>query len=236
MPMQCTAGADRVTVSAMTRRSPQRRFSVLRAGLFAILAAAVLLTGLTPVRPAAPAAASTAQTMAADLLSWINTARAKHGLGKLRTSSTLYALATKRASTLASKNALSHDAAGCLTCQLRSLGISYNLMGEVLASNSWPWGEQSASVVFSSWRNSPMHWDILMGSRFDTIGIGIARSSNGTTYASAILIDAPGVAAIRTTVSRPAVKKPAAPVAAPAPPPWRLVRHAGSIRLGRILC
>jgi uncharacterized protein YkwD len=204
--------------------------------LLAVLAATVLTTGMTPIRPATPVAASTAQTMAADLLSWINSARAKHGLGKLRTSSVLYSLASKRASTLASKNALSHDAAGCLTCQLRSLGVSYNLMGEVLASNSWPWGQQSASVVFSSWRNSPMHWDILMGSRFDTIGIGVARSSNGTTYASAILIDAPGVSAIRTTTTHTATKKPARPAAPVAPPTPRYVRHEGSVLLGRIPC
>jgi uncharacterized protein YkwD len=204
--------------------------------LLAVFASAVLLSGLTPVRPATPVAASTAQTMAADLLSWINTARAKHGLGKLRTSSVLYSLASKRASTLASKNALSHDAAGCLTCQLKSLGVSYNLMGEVLASNNYTWGTQSASVVFSSWRNSPMHWDILMGKGFDTIGIGIARSSNGTTYASAILIDAPGVSAIRTTTTHTVTKKPARPVAAPAPPAPRYIRHEGSVLFGRIPC
>ena len=197
------------------------------------MAAALLTTGLTPIRPAMPVAASTAQTMAADLLSWINTARAKHGLGKLRTSSVLYSLASKRAATLASKNALSHDAAGCLTCQLKSLGVSYNLMGEVLASNNWPWGEESASVVFSSWRNSPTHWDILMGSRFDTIGIGVAKSSNGTTYASAILIDAPGVSAIRTTTTtRVATKKPARAVAPAAPPAPKYVRREGSVIFG----
>ena len=218
----------------MERRTPQRRFSVPRAVLLAIVASAVLVSGLTPVRPAAPVAATTAGTMEADLLSWINTARAKHGLGKLRTSSVLYSLAGKRASTLASKNALSHDAAGCLTCQLKSLGVSYNLMGEVLASNNYTWGTQSASVVFSSWRNSPMHWDILMGKSFDTIGIGIARSSNGTTYASAILIDAPGVSAIRTTTTHTVTKKTVKQVAAPAAP--RYVRHGGSVLFGRIAC
>jgi uncharacterized protein YkwD len=204
--------------------------------LLAVFASAVLLSGLTPIRPAGPVAATTAQTMAADLLSWINTARAKHGLGKLRTSSTLYSLASKRAATLASKNALSHDAAGCLTCQLRSLGVSYNLMGEVLASNNYTWGTQSASVVFSSWRNSPMHWDILMGSRFDTIGIGIARSKNGTTYASAILIDAPGVSAIRTTATHTVTRKPAQAAVPATPPAPRRVRREGSVLFGRIPC
>jgi len=208
----------------------------MRATSLAALAAVVLLTGLTPIRPAAPAAASTAQTMAAELLSWINSARAKRGLGTVRASSSLYSLASKRAATLASKNALSHDAAGCLTCQLRSLGISYNLMGEVLASNNYPWGEESASVVFSSWRNSPMHWDILMGKTFDTIGIGVARSSNGTTYASAILIDAPGASATKATATRTVTKKPAATPAPAAPPPERRIRRAGSVLLGRIPC
>ena len=184
-----------------------------------MLCGLVLLTGLTPIRPAATARAGTAQTMAASILTSINTARTKRGLGTLRTDSDLTSLASTRATRLATLNLLSHDQAGCLTCGLAARGVTYSLVGEVLASNTYPWGLGSASVIFSSWRGSPTHWDILMGSRFDTIGIGLARSSNGATYASAILIDAPGVAARKitttsthvTTRPRPAAPKPSMP-------------------------
>ena len=208
----------------MMRRFARRPLSVPRALVLSVLASILLLTGLTPVQPAAPASASTAQTMAADLLSWINSARVKHGLGTLRADSRLASIASQRAAKLASLNVLSHTAAGCLSCQLAAGGVSYNLVGEVLASNNFPWGPESASVVFSSWRNSPTHWDILMGSRMDSIGIGVSRSSNGTTYASAVLIDAPGITATKPTTHSTSVKRThalappaAAPPAAPEP-------------------
>ncbi len=190
-----------------------------------MLCGVVLLTGLTPIRPAATARASTAQTMAASILASINSARTKRGLGALRTDSDLTSLASARAAKLASLNLLSHDKAGCLTCGLATRGVSYSLVGEVLASNTYPWGLGSASIIFSSWRGSPTHWDILMGSRFDAIGIGLSRSANGSTYASAILIDAPGVAARKittathvTTRPRPAVPKPSVPPRPSVPP------------------
>ena len=217
----------------MTRRAPVPRL-VPRALVLAFVFGALLGTGLTPIRPAAPVRASTAQVLASDLRAWINDARAKHGLGALRSDSRLVAIASERAATLASLNALSHDAAGCLKCQLASRGVSYNLMGEVLASNNYPWGSQSASIVFSSWKNSPTHWDLLMGSRWDSIGIGVSLSSNGTTYASAVLIDAPGVTASRTTTKRAATTRK---VAAAEPAPLALpTRREGSIQLGRIPC
>lgn len=219
------------------RRAPAPRLAP-RALLLAFVFGALLATGLTPIRPAAPVSASTAQTMASDLLAWINSARVKHGLGALRTDSRLASLATQRAGTLASLNLLSHSAPGCLSCQVATRGVSYNFLGEVLASNTYTWGAQSASIVFDSWRKSPPHWDILMAARVDTIGIGLIRSSTGATYASAILIDAPGVVA-RKVVRAASVSRPPAQVAAAAPlapsPPAYLPRESG-VRLGRIAC
>jgi uncharacterized protein YkwD len=209
--------------------------------VLSVVCGLVLLTGLTPIGPATPARAGTAQTMAANILASINSARTKRGLGTLRTDSDLTSLASTRAAKLASLNLLSHDKAGCLTCGLAARGVTYNLVGEVLASNTYPWGLGSASVVFSSWRNSPTHWDILMGARMDTIGIGLARSSSGATYASAILIDAPGVAARKitttthvTTRPRPAAPKPPVPPAPPPPP--RYIHREGSVLMGWIPC
>ena len=210
--------------------------------VLSVLCGLVLLTGLTPIRPAATVRASTSQTMAASILASINSARTKRGLGTLRTDSDLTSLASTRAAKLASLNLLSHDKAGCLTCGLAARGVSYSLVGEVLASNNYPWGLGSASIIFSSWRGSPTHWDILMGSRFDTIGIGLSRSSNGSTYASAILIDAPGVAARKITptvthvASRPRPQAPKPPPAPPLPPLPTYIHRQGSVLMGWIPC
>ena len=207
--------------------------------VLALLAAALLTTGLTPLRGATPARASTATTMAGQILSKINAARQGHGLGAVRVDSRLTGLASQRATTLAGLGVLSHDAAGCLTCQLAGLGVSYSFMGEVLASNSYPWGSGSASVIFSSWQGSPEHWDILMTARVDSIGIAVAESPSGSTYASAVLIDAPGVTSVAPSKPRTVVVAPT-----PAPPPKEPIVEApvmpvqleGSLLHGRIPC
>ena len=177
------AGRDAATVSSYPMAVPPRTSSRLRPVprvlVLAVLAAALLSTGLTPLHGATPTSASTATTMAGQILSKINAARQGHGLGALRTNSRLTGLASQRATKLAGLEVLSHDAPGCLTCQLADLGVSYGFMGEVLASNSYPWGTQSASVIFSSWKGSPEHWDILMTARVDSIGIAVAESASG---------------------------------------------------------
>lgn len=201
----------------MRRRSLAPRF-LPRALVLALVCAAVLSSGLAPVHRADPVLAGTADTMESQILAWINDARKGHGLGSLRVDGRLADLAGDRATTLASKDQLSHDAAGCLTCQASARGITWDLLGEVLASNSWPWGGESARVVFDSWLNSPTHWNILMSPQMDTVGIGAAlRSTNGVTYASAILIDAQGsVPATATAKPRPAATRAPAPAPAPA--------------------
>lgn len=165
-----------------------------RAVILAMLVSAVLSTGLVPIHTAEPVRAGTAETMESALLGWINDARAARGLGKLRASATLAGLAGDRVTILATNNQLSHSLPGCLSCQLNDRGIAWKLEGEVLASNSWTWGLESARVAFDGWKGSPTHWAILMSARMDTIGIGVAKSSTGTTYAGAVLIDDPGYA------------------------------------------
>ncbi len=205
--------------------------------VLAILAAALLTTGLTPLRGAAPVSASTATSMAGQILSKINAARKQHGLAALRTDSRLTGMASRRATTLADLHELSHDAAGCLTCQLADLGVAYSLVGEVLAMNSYQWGSGSAALIFSAWQGSPAHWDILMTARLDTIGIAVAESASGSTYASAVLIDAPGTSALAPGKPQPvaAAPRPAATPREPVVEAWvRPLRREGSFRLGRI--
>ncbi|MEW5990262.1 MAG: CAP domain-containing protein [Chloroflexota bacterium] len=199
------------------RRRPSAPRPSLRAILASTTLALVVASGLGPFQPADPAAAGTAETMEASILGWVNDARAQRGLAALRPDSRLIDLAGDRAATLAAKDQLSHDAAGCLSCQLEARGIAWNLYGEVLASNSWPWGSESARVVFESWRDSPSHWDILMNPQYDSVGVGVGLSASGTTYASAVLIDAPVLAAQATPKPTPGPKP--APTPPPTPPP-----------------
>lgn len=176
--------------------------------------ALVIASGLVPFRGADAVSAGTAETMESSIAGWINDARAQRGLAVLQLDARLVDLSGDRAATLASKDQLSHDVAGCLSCQLDSRGIGSNQYGEVLASNSWPWGSESARVVYESWRDSAGHWDILMNPQFDSLGVGVAQAASGATYASAVLIDAPA------GVANPTPPKPAeTPRPTPRPTP-----------------
>jgi uncharacterized protein YkwD len=219
-----------------------RQRSSPRSALLAGALALVLATGLLPMLEPPPVVAGTAETMEASILTWVNAARAERGLGGLRTVSGLAGVAGSRASTLASIDQLSHEIAGCLRCQLDDRGIAWKLFGEVLASNNWPWGSQSARVVFESWRDSAEHWDILMNPKMDSIGVGVAQHvANGVTYATAVLIDAPGSTVVATpkpapaATARPAPRATPTPTPAPTPvPPAAPVRVTAFARAGMI--
>lgn len=201
----------------MRRRALASR-SFPRALILAVMVSAVLSTGLVPIHEAEPVRAGTAETMESALLGWINNARASRGLSKLRVSTALTSLAGDRVAVLAAKNQLSHTLPGCLTCQLNARSIAWNLEGEVLASNTWAWGLESARVAFDGWKGSPSHWAILMSANLDTIGIGVAKSSTGTTYAGAVLIDAPGyVGTVPKPKPAPTAQKAPAPTPSPEP-------------------
>lgn len=169
----------------MTRPRPVAAVSRL---LVAALLAAGFVTALGPMAHPDAVAASTADTMESQILASINAERAKYGLVALRVHSGLADLAGDRAAYMASIGAMQHIS--CLSCTLSSRGIQWYGVGEVIASNNWPWGSQSADVVFKGWMSSSMHRAILLSNKFNYIGIGVAyRSSNHSTYASAVLTE-----------------------------------------------
>jgi uncharacterized protein YkwD len=171
-------------------------------------AATLLLAGLLALIAAAPAAAtsvgspatthpvvalsttSTASAMAADLVGWLNRDRAAAGLGPLRTWSSLAALAGKRAASMAATSTLSHAAAGGDPgAALTSSGIQWYSYGEVIGETSYPWGAQAAASLYGMWKGSPPHHDIMFSSAYNYVGVGIARASNGTTWASVLFTE-----------------------------------------------
>lgn len=154
-----------------------------------LLAAACLsiaLTGVGPIAHPTPVVAATAATIEADLLARINAARASRGLVPLRLHSGLVDLAGDRAASMASNGKLSHPS--CLSCMFTNRGIQWYSVGEVIAYTTYPWGDQAAESIYNSWKRSSTHWALLMSSKFNYIGLGVAyRSSNRSTWAAAAL-------------------------------------------------
>jgi uncharacterized protein YkwD len=176
----------------------------MRRAPIAALLFALLVTIAGPPAPSRAAVSATeAESM---LLGWVNAARADRGLVPLVGWSDLASIAGYRAGRMASQNVLSHTVAGSLSRQLAGEGVTWMRYGEVIAWSTAGWPVRSAEAIFRSWRGSPSHWALLMSSRFNYVGVGLAlRSSNGRTYGSIVLTESPdhsGAISRLTGVSR----------------------------------
>jgi uncharacterized protein YkwD len=153
-----------------------------RRSFLPLLAVAVVLAGSLSVASAAPARAATTADVEASILSLMNSDRMARGLRPLYRHTKLIDLARYRAGVLASKNVLSHSAAGSLSAQLQARGIQWYSYAENIAMTSW-WSSSLGSSFYSMWKNSPGHWANMMSTKSNYVGIGVARSRTGATYA-----------------------------------------------------
>jgi hypothetical protein len=160
--------------------------------------AIALLFALVPV---ATVGAATTTDFEHRVLDQINAARVSRGLVVLRTDGRLWDLAGDRAAAMASHNVLSHTVAGSLITSLIRRGIARYSEGETIG---WTTGRGSAAAdaLVRMWRNSPMHWAILMSNRYNYLGVGLAyRSSNGRTFGSVVMTESPDHSGPRATVT-----------------------------------
>lgn len=162
----------------------------VRRGL-AVMAAVLALTAVSVGLPAA-AQATTSSSMESALRLWVNQDRAAHGLRGLRIDTRLDLLSTARAGWMASAGLLSHQSVDGDVCQaMTKRAISWYRCGEDIGFTTASWGTQSARFIYNLWKHSPAHWALLMSSRYNYLGVGFARRSNGTTYASLTFIEGP---------------------------------------------
>ena len=156
-----------------------------------VLAAAFVATGLTIVGPVAnpsPVAAVTASTVETTILGWINAERSKRGLVPLRLHAGLVDLAGDRADSMASTGVFKHPS--CVTCMFQNRGIQYYSGTEVIAWSGYELSADPAWSLYSAWRNSSLHWGILMSSKYNYIGLGVAdKSGTKGTYAAGLLTE-----------------------------------------------
>jgi len=171
---------------ATARHAHRRRLGILVAGALA----AILALGPSP----APVGASTvtAASLSAQMISLINKQRTVRGLVGYRTDPRLNALATERASRLASSGILSHAAAGgSIGDALNSRGIQWYGYGEVIGWSGYPWGSQAVSHLVNMWMGSSGHRPLLLSKSYNYVGAGLAyRSANGTVWSSVVFAEA----------------------------------------------
>jgi uncharacterized protein YkwD len=170
----------------MARLTP-RPDALFRLALTAVFAAGAV-TFVGPMSNPAPVAAATASTVESTILGWVNAERTKRGLRPLRLHAGLVDLAGDRAETMASTGVFKHPS--CVKCMFDDRGIQYYSGTEVISWSGYELSENPANSLYSAWRNSSLHWGILMSSKYNYIGLGVAdRSSTNGTYAAGLLTE-----------------------------------------------
>ncbi len=166
----------------MTFPRPGRRVPIaLSAVLLAVLVAA---TDPTPVHASA---ASDAEATVVDL---INRDRIAAGLVPLRVNWDQAAIADTRAARMASRNVANHTVGGNLAGQLDARDVAWYGYGEAVGYSTRSWATSAAQHLVQMWMASKPHRALLMSSKLNYIGVGLARrSSNGRTYGAVVLTD-----------------------------------------------
>ena len=97
--------------------------------------------------------------------------------------------AFERADWMAVHNLMTHTSAhGSVINAERAHGVRASRAGECVGWTNAPWGYAAYRYLFSAWKQSPGHWDLLMSPLFTRVGIGFAyRSANAYTYGSLVL-------------------------------------------------
>lgn len=109
----------------------------------------------------------------------VNVERSKRGLSKLSFNTELSNVATLKSQDMINKNYFDHTSPtyGSPFDMMKQFNIRYRIAGENIAK-----GQRTPSEVVNSWMNSSGHRANILNENFTDIGIGVAKSSNGTLY------------------------------------------------------
>ncbi len=130
----------------------------------------------TPNPTPAPGSGSTvnATAMQAEMLGYINEARAQAGLHPLKLDAKLCEGATLKSQDMATNNYFSHQSPtyGSPFEMMRSLGITYRYAGENIAKH------MSVKSAHDGFMNSPGHRANILGKNYNKVGLGFVKSGN----------------------------------------------------------
>jgi hypothetical protein len=158
--------------------------------------------------------------VASQIARLVNNGRAAAGLRAYGVDTALTRLAVQRVGVIAKARTLSHSLPGNLKSQLDAAGIAAKSWGEALGYTFTAWGPDVAPELYRLWRNSPTHWGLIQSRTFNRIGVGVARASDGATYAAIVFIQSPaGSGVVATPKPTPKATPKPTPRATPRPTP-----------------
>lgn len=109
----------------------------------------------------------------------VNVERSKRGLNELSFNTQLSNVATLKSQDMINKNYFNHTSPtyGSPFDMMKQFNISYKTAGENIAM-----GQKTPEEVVNAWMNSQGHRENILNSNFTDLGVGVAKSSNGTLY------------------------------------------------------
>lgn len=119
------------------------------------------------------------KTVEDEVIRLVNAERSKRGLYPLKYHWELSRIARYKSQDMIKNNYFSHTSPvyGSPFTMLSNFGINY-----VAAAENIAYGQKSASEVMNSWMNSAGHKANILSTSVTHIGVGAAKSANGTMY------------------------------------------------------
>ncbi|HUS62105.1 MAG TPA: CAP domain-containing protein [Acidimicrobiales bacterium] len=173
--------------------------------------------------PSAPASNFDAAAASARLLNKVNQSRAEAGLAPVAAHSGAAAIGAGHSANMLSKGTIFHNDSYFAPSTRKQLGAS--LLGENVAQN------MSLDDAHVRLMNSPGHRANILNGRFNQLGIGVARGSDGYLFITEDFLQTAAVAAPAVAKARPAV---AAAAVAPAPIAARSAAAASPVETPRV--
>lgn len=109
----------------------------------------------------------------------VNRERSSRGLGLLTYDSQLGYVARLKSQDMVNNNYFSHTSPtyGSPFQMMEKFGLRFSAAGENIA-----YGQRTAQEVMNAWMNSAGHRANILSATYTHIGVGVAKSSNGTLY------------------------------------------------------
>jgi len=118
----------------------------------------------------------------------VNQQRAYNGLPALKANWEVCRVARYKSQDMIDKRYFAHQSPtyGSPFNMMENFGIRFSAAGENIA-----YGQRTPQEVMNSWMNSPGHRSNILNRTYNQIGVGVAKSSNGTFYWTQMFIKYP---------------------------------------------
>ncbi len=200
-----------------SQRRPSARVPI---GLAALLAITSFVGLLHPRAAFAWEADSYSSASERQLIALTNRSRAAAGRRSLRVDSTLTSVARWRSHDMIERDYFSHDIPGygSVFKKLDSRGYCYTLAGENIGWNTYP-DDEATAEIHAMFMDSSGHRHNILERRWETIGVGAYKGSDGKKMWTVLFADKCGSTAKATPKPAPRATPKPKPRATPKPTP-----------------